>query len=231
VLFLDAHYVAVHKPAGLLVHRTWLASRAERFALQLLRDQLGRRVYPLHRLDRATSGVLLFALHPEAAARVAADFAAHRIARRYRAVARGWVDDEGLIDHPVRDRDAGGERRPARTRYRCLARIELPFAVDRYPSSRYSLVEVHPLTGRRHQIRQHFKHLHHPLIGDTTYGKGRHNRLFKDRFGLERLLLEADRLVFRHPYRGDDVRVATRPDASWQRVAALFCWREGARGP
>jgi len=222
VLFRDDDYVAIHKPPGLLVHRTWLASRAEEFAVQRLRDQLQRRVYPLHRLDRATSGVLLFALSPEAASRLGPAFDQHRVERRYRAVVRGWVDDEGLIEHPVRDRDEGGGPRPAATRYRCLARVEIPEPVDRYPCARYSLVEVRPLTGRRHQIRQHFKHVGHPLIGDTSYGKGSHNRFFRARYGLDRLLLEARELRFTHPVDGREVRITTPPDAAWSRVVDLF---------
>jgi tRNA pseudouridine65 synthase len=231
VLYRDADYVAVHKPAGLLVHRSRLAAESGRCALQLLRNQLGARVYPLHRLDRATSGVLLFALAPAGASRLGEAFAAHRIERRYRAVVRGWVDDAGLIDHPVRDRDAGGAAKPAATRYRCLARVELAEAVDRYPTSRYSLVEVEPLTGRRHQIRQHFKHLHHPLIGDTSYGKGRHNRFFRERYGLDRLLLEAHHLGFAHPADGRPVRIDTCADGCWRRVFALFGFAPQAAHP
>lgn len=222
VLFRDDDYVAIHKPAGLLVHRSRLASQAGEYAVQRLRDQLERRVYPLHRLDRATSGVLLFALSPAAASRLGPAFSEHRVERRYHAVVRGWVDDHGLVEHPVRDRDEGGESRPAATRYRCLARAEIPEPVDRYPCARYSLVEVRPLTGRRHQIRQHFKHIAHPLIGDTSYGKGTHNRFFRDRYGLARLLLEARELRFTHPQDGREVRIETPLDAAWRRIMDLF---------
>ncbi|MCB1802815.1 MAG: pseudouridylate synthase, partial [Gammaproteobacteria bacterium] len=175
ILYRDDHYVAVDKPPGLLVHRSPI-SRDRVFALQMLRDQLGRRVYPVHRLDRATSGVLLFALDAISAQHMVARFDARQVGKEYLAVARGWVDSEGFIDHPVADQDASATAQPAQTRYRCLARIELPYAVDRYPTSRYSLLTVTPLTGRRQQIRKHFKHISHHLVGDTTHGNGRHNR-------------------------------------------------------
>ncbi len=222
VLYRDEFYVAVQKPAGMLVHRTGLATRATRFAVQELRDQLGRHVHPVHRLDRATAGVLLFALTPEAAQRLGAAFMANTVHKTYLAVVRGWVAAEGVIDHPVQDRDRGDTARDARTHFRRLGRIEFPVAVDRYPSSRYSLVEIHPQTGRRHQIRQHFKHIFHPLIGDTSYGNGRHNRYFRESFGVHRLLLEARALEFMHPYRAEPLRIESCPDAAWIRVANLF---------
>ena len=221
ILYQDEYYVAVDKPAGLLVHRSPIA-RDRVFALQLLRDQLGRRVYPVHRLDRATSGVLVFGLSGEAAMRLAGAFGARRVRKRYLAVVRGWVEPSGLIDHPVADEEGSGAAQAARTAYRRLATVELPFAVDRYPSARYSLVEVEPLTGRRQQIRKHFKHISHHLIGDTTHGNGRHNRFFRNRYGIRRLLLMAQRLEFAHPYRDRRVAVAAPPDRDWQTVAAIF---------
>lgn len=222
ILYRDANYVAVQKPAGMLVHRSGLASRATRFAVQELRDQIGQHVYPVHRLDRPTAGVLLFALSPDAAQRLGTAFMSGAVTKTYHAVVRGWIEAEGVIDHPVQDRDFGGAPKPARTRYRRLAQIELPFAVDRHPSSRYSLVEIRPETGRRHQIRQHFKHLSHPLIGDTSYGNGRHNRFFRDHLDCHRLLLEARSLAFAHPFRGTQCRVESRPDSEWMKAERLF---------
>ncbi len=221
ILYHDEHYVAIDKPPGLLVHRSPI-SRDRVFALQLLRDQLGRRVYPLHRLDRATSGVMLFALSPEAAAGVGRQFDGGSVDKEYLAVVRGWVDDAGLIDHPLADEDGNGIAQPARTRFRCLARVDLPHAVDRYPSARYSLVAVTPLTGRRQQIRRHFKHVSHHLVGDTTHGNGRHNRFFREVLQIPRMLLLARSLAFEHPYRGERVRIEVGPDADWQRVGQLF---------
>lgn len=207
ILYLDEHLVAVNKPAGLLVHRSPIDRRETRFLLQLLRDQLGQRVYPVHRLDKPTSGVLLFGLSSEAARRAAEAFAGRQVSKKYLAVLRGYSPEQGTIDYPLRDepdqRAAKAppvEARPARTDYRRLATVELPIPVGRYATSRYSLVEAQPLSGRRHQLRRHFKHLSHPIIGDTTHGNGQHNRFFRQQFGCQRLLLAATELSFIHPY-------------------------------
>ena len=221
ILYQDEHYVAIDKPAGLLVHRSPI-SRDRVFALQTLRDQLGRHVYPIHRLDRATSGVLLFGLSADAARRLVAQFERQAVDKEYLAVVRGWVDTHGFIDHPVADDHGNGIPQPARTRFRCLARVELPFAVDRYPTCRYSLVAVHPETGRRQQIRKHFKHISHHLVGDTTHGNGRHNRFFREQIGIRRLLLMSHRLSFLHPFSGGWVTVAASADPDWIRAGRLF---------
>ncbi|MGB5198614.1 MAG: pseudouridine synthase [Sedimenticolaceae bacterium] len=221
ILYQDAYYVAIDKPPGLLVHRSPI-SRDRVFVLQTLRDQLARRVYPVHRLDRATSGVMLFGLSAEAARRMVALFEARRVDKEYLAVARGWVDDCGLIDHPVADAQGSGVAQPARTRFLRLAKVELPFMVDRYPSARYSLVSVTPETGRRQQIRKHFKHISHHLIGDTTHGNGRHNRFFRSHFGVRRLLLTSRQLAFVHPYRQTHVKIVADNDPDWRLISAIF---------
>jgi tRNA pseudouridine65 synthase len=224
ILYRDEHYVAVDKPPGVLVHRSAL-SRDRDVVLQRLRDRLGQWVYPVHRLDRATSGVLVLGLSPEAAGRLGARFRDRRVAKTYLAVVRGWPDVRGLIDHPVRDRDDGAAAQ-ALTRYRRLARAELAVAVTRYPTSRYALIEACPETGRRHQLRQHFKHIFHPLVGDTTYGEGRHNRLFRERFGVQRLMLMARSLSFIHPYTGEPVVIGAEPDGDWRALAHALGWEQ-----
>ena len=222
ILYQDDHYVAIDKPAGLLVHRTPI-SRDGHFVLQQLRDQLGRRLYPVHRLDRATSGVLVLAFDPTAAGALARQFRERSTDKRYLAVARGWLEERGTIDHPVYT--AGKKmRKPAITCYRRLETVELPVAVDRYPTSRYSLAEVRPLTGRYQQIRQHFKHISHQLIGDTTWGNGRHNRFFRERYGIHRLLLHAFELRFRHPFTGNVLSLQADIDAQWIRLFEAFDW-------
>ena len=221
VLYRDEHYVAIDKPAGLLVHRSPI-SRDRVFALQTLRDQIGRRVYPVHRLDRATSGVLVFGLSPEAAKALVAQFEALRVDKTYLAVARGWPDASGRIDHPVADEAGNGIPQAAVTRYRRLAKIELPYPVDRYPSTRYALLEVVPDTGRRQQIRKHFKHISHHLIGDTTHGNGRHNRFFRSRFDIHRLLLMSRRLAFDHPLGDGRVEIEAGADETWRKIERLF---------
>lgn len=227
VLHRDDYLVAVDKPPGLLVHRTRIAD-AETFALQALRDQLGRRVHTVHRLDRPTSGVLVFALTAEAARLLSAQFEAQHVAKRYLAVVRGWPPAAGDIDRPLDDPEASvpGQRAPraALTQYRRLATVELPVAVTRYPTSRYALMEVQPRSGRRHQIRRHFLHIRHPIVGDTTHGEGRHNRFFRERFGLHRLLLHAWRLSFRHPLSGLPVDLEAPLDAQWDRLLAELGW-------
>lgn len=225
LLHHDDRYVAVHKPAKLLVHRTWLASRDERFLLQELRDQIGRRVYPVHRLDRATDGVIVFGLDPEAAGTLAGAFERGQVEKVYWAIVRGWTGEAGRIDHPVKDKDEGGEAKPAITDYRRLATVELPVAVDRYRASRYSWLEVRPRTGRRHQIRQHFKHIAHPLIGDTSYGKGVHNRFFRECYGIDRLLLMARRLSFIHPYTGEQLAIKAEPEPAWRGLCEALGWQ------
>lgn len=231
VLFQDDHLVAVHKPAGLLVHRTGIDRRETEYALQRVRDQLGRRVYPLHRLDKATSGVLLFALDRETARRMTEAFTAGRISKSYLAVVRGFTDEAGRIDHPVparKDRREGplGDSRPkeAVTDYLRLATVELPHPVGRYATARYSLVRANPLTGRTHQIRRHMKHIFHPLIGDTTYGDGRQNEFFRTRFNCRRLLLHCRETAFSHPGTGREVRIRAPLEEDLIALFREFAW-------
>ncbi len=193
ILYQDEHLVVINKPSGLAVHRGWAADRV--FAMTLCRDRVGRHVYPVHRLDRGASGALLFALSPGVAAQVGELFQEGGIEKRYLALVRGIPPEAGVIDHPI-PRTEGGPRMPAVTEFRRLHIFE-----------RYALVEALPRTGRLHQIRRHLKHLSHPLIGDVNYGKGEHNRLFRDRFGLSRLALHATLLAFAHPVTGGPLRI------------------------
>ena len=199
VLHCDKHVVAIHKPAGMLVHATAMDARENITAVQLLREQLGEVVSPVHRLDKGTSGVLLFARHADAAREWGLAFEQGRVRKRYLALVRGWPDAEGVIDQPLaRDPElpsAGQPRLQAVTQFRRLACFEWPFAVDaRHAASRYALMAAEPVTGRRHQIRRHFKHIAHPLIGDATHGKGPHNRAVAQWLGVTRLWLHAQRL-------------------------------------
>ncbi|RFF27605.1 MULTISPECIES: pseudouridine synthase [unclassified Wenzhouxiangella] len=225
ILFRDDWLCAIAKPPGILVHRSNIATDRE-FVMQNLRDQLGKRVWPVHRLDRATSGVLLFALDPETARRLGQAFVDRHVDKRYLAVVRGWTDEAGTIDHPVA-RHERAEAREARTHYRRLATCELPVPVGGFETARYSLVEARPETGRRHQIRRHFKHISHHLIGDTTYGDGRHNRLFREHLHCHRMLLHASRLEFDHPREGR-LEVTAPLAGEFARLAeAVFGWTEG----
>jgi tRNA pseudouridine65 synthase len=197
VLHLDPRLVAIAKPAGLLVHPSGLDAHEQRTALQLLRDQLGERPWPLHRLDKATSGVLLFARDADAAREWGMAFEQGRVRKRYLALVRGWPPQRGVIDQPLaRDPELpsqGQERIAAATRFARLACFEWPFQVDaRHATSRYALVAAEPVTGRRHQVRRHFKHIAHPLVGDTTHGKGAHNRAVARWLGTARLWLHCE---------------------------------------
>jgi tRNA pseudouridine65 synthase len=230
VLYADEHLVVVDKPSGLLVHRSPIDRHETRFAVQLLRDQLGRRVYPVHRLDKGTSGTLVFALDAATATTLAQQFAGRQVRKTYVAVVRGWPPASGVIDHAldaVQDAyapTADTGPKPCRTAFRTLATVELPVRVDRYPTARYALVELEPETGRRHQLRRHLAHLSHPIIGDSTYGKGRHNRLFAERYGVHRLLLACVRLAFDHPATGQRIDVAADPGAEFALLAREFGW-------
>jgi tRNA pseudouridine65 synthase len=196
---VDDRIAVVCKASGLLVHRGWARDRV--VAMTLLRDRLGRHVYPVHRLDRGTSGVLVFALDSASARALQEQFEANRVRKSYLALTRGVTDESGTIDHPLA-REKHLERRPAVTDYRRLATFE-----------RYSLIEARPRSGRLHQIRRHFKHISHHLIGDVRYGKGEHNRIFRERFGLHRLALHARSIEFEHPHTGETMRfTADLPD-------------------
>lgn len=218
LLHLDADLVAIDKPAGLLVHPTRLDAHEERSALHLLRDQLGEHLWPLHRLDKGTSGVLLFARRQDAAREWGRAFEQGRVRKRYIALVRGWPPGTGEVDHPLaRDPErasAGQVLLPARTLFRCVARLEWPLAIDAcHATSRFALVEVEPLTGRRHQIRRHFKHISHPLVGDSTHGKGPLNRAVAGWLGIQRLWLHAEWVAL--PGAGASLEIGAPRGSEW----------------
>lgn len=242
ILHQDDHLVAIHKPAGLLVHRSMIDRHEQRFAVQMLRDQLGRRVYPAHRLDKGTSGILLFCLDQNATANLGHAFEAGEVDKRYLAIVRGHPPEAGQIDHPLSrqiDEYASAARtgseqtskapQAAQTRFKRLATVELPYAVDRYPSSRYALVALMPITGRKHQLRRHMKHFSHPIIGDATYGKGRHNRFFTTHFGSQRMLLACVAMRLRHPVTNAPMEIIAPPSPDFAEVATALGWHDACR--
>jgi len=202
ILYQDEFLVAVNKPAGALVHRGW--GRDARPVLQMLRDQIGRHVYPVHRLDRSTSGVLLFTFDPEDVTRLQAQFDARAVKKSYLALCRGHDPELRRVDHALA-RDKSSERRPAITDFRFLG-----------AAGRYGLYEARPLTGRLHQIRRHLKHASHPLIGDVRYGKGDHNRHFRENYGFHRLGLHCRSLEFSHPRSGELVTLRAQLTADFR---------------
>lgn len=229
ILYRDDYLIAVHKPAALLVHKSPIDRHETRYVMRLLRDQIGQWVYPLHRLDKATSGLLLFALDVETAQLMGRQFEQHSIQKRYLALVRGFLAEDCHVDHPLKDiadfKDQEVEKpvfRDARTGFRALQKFELPYNDGRFATSRYTLVEARPETGRKHQIRRHLKHLSHPIIGDVRYGKGPHNRLFRDLFGCHRLLLAATDIAFLHPHSGEPLTLNCPLQNDFQKLLTDF---------
>lgn len=237
ILHLDARLVAVHKPAGLLVHRTGLDAHETLFALQLVRDQLGQLVYPVHRLDKGTSGVLVFALSPQVARELGTAFESQQVHKHYLAFVRGWPPAQTLVDHALREEDTSREApaQPAQTRVRRLAMMELDQPDGRHATTRAALVQAEPLTGRRHQIRRHLKHMAHPIIGDATHGKGPLNRWWAALLGMQRLWLHAAQIELPDPTSGETLRIRSgleQPwNADWQRLMAHAGWVDGRPDP
>lgn len=222
VVYQSGDLVAINKPHGLLVHRSPVASDASEFAVQRLRDQLGQRVYPVHRLDRKTGGVLLFALTEAMNSVMQQQFADGQVTKTYVAIVRGYTDDEQEIDYPLR-RDDNEVVQAAFTRLKTLRRAEVPLPLGKHATSRYSLVELTPTTGRMHQLRKHTAHILHPIIGDRPHGCNKQNKLFTDHFGMNTMLLHAHRLEFRHPVTAEMVSItAPWQDEFGRMLTALF---------
>lgn len=227
ILYIDDYLAIVHKPAGWLVHRTPLDKGETRFVLQALRDQIGRPVWPLHRLDKGTSGVLAFALDAMSARTLGLGFeSGEGLRKTYRAIVRSWPQDAGLIDHALKRmpddmRSQRQEYQAAQTAYTTLQRGELPLSHGDFATTRWAEVELQPLTGRRHQLRRHMKHIAHPIIGDATHGKGPLNRVVAEHIGFNRLWLHALRLELRHPVDGHLLRIQAQPRPEWELWHAL----------
>lgn len=194
ILYCDDRFVAVNKPNGLLVHRTSIADDAQTFALQQTRDMTGKMVYPVHRLDRPTSGVLLFAFSSEIAHLLHSMLADGQIRKQYRALLRGWMEAPQRVETPVKSEK--GKLQEAETSFCPLKHHRLPFPVGPYPEARFTEVEIAPLTGRWHQIRQHAAHLRHYIVNDRVHGCRHNNRLFAERLDIRAMFLHAERLEF-----------------------------------
>ena len=228
ILFQDDDYVAVHKPPGLLVHRSELAREADTAALQIVRDQIGMHLFPVHRLDRPTSGVLIFALSKEAAQAFVDGLTHKTVEKEYWAIARGWIHDAVDLDSaldknqvypPSNKNHLEPKLQEAITQFRPGLTCELNIPVRPYDTARYSLVKASPKTGRTHQIRRHLARLRHPIIGDTRYGDGPHNLMYRERFKCYRLLLAAVSLDFTHPRTGSKTRIFAEPSEDFGEVA------------
>ena len=208
IIFQDEYLVAINKPSGLLVHRSMLDKNETQFAMQLLRDQIGQHVFPVHRLDRPTSGVLVFALSADIARKLGEQFATQTIEKTYLAIVRGHIINQGIIDYPLKEKldkiadKMANQDKPAQqavTAFNRLGTFELPFAVSKYASARYSLVKLTPKTGRKHQIRRHLAHINHPIVGDTAHGDGKHNIFIRQQFNFNQLALTCKSMLLMHP--------------------------------
>ncbi len=224
ILYHDGDLIAVHKPSGQFVHATDL-NRADTVPLlQEVRDAIGAWIYPIHRLDRATSGIVLFALSPEVAAAMSRRFSERLVQKRYLALVRGFCPD-CVIDRPLKRKDSSKRQTPAAaqdavTNIECSQQFEFPAPSRGFETTRCSLVSAVPATGRYHQIRRHLNGISHPVLGDTSHGDTRCNHHFRELIGLTRLLLAAVSLQFGHPVTGTAVCLECEPDDDFRNVVA-----------
>ena len=222
ILYEDDYLCAVNKPPGLLMHRTPI-SQDKVFLLQWVRQQLGHKIYTVHRLDRGTSGVVLFGKTPAIASLLGQALEQQQIHKTYLAVVRGWLLDSATIDYPLQDLESGQMNAvTANTHYCCLGRSEIDHPIgNRYPTARFSLAEITPTTGRRHQIRKHFAHIRHPIIGDKRHGDVKHNTYFKNNFSISRMLLHAQSIRCTHPVSGVQLCITSQPDLVFQSACQI----------
>lgn len=220
ILYRDEHLIAINKPHGLLVHRSTIANDASEFALQLLRDQIGQSVYPAHRLDRKTAGVLLFSLDKETDQKAQGLFQDKKIDKRYWAVLRGYCPESGTIDYPLSRENSTTQE--AITYYKRLATAEIHVPQGKFNTSRYSLVEAHPQTGRMHQLRRHFAHIMYPIIGDRPHGCNKQNKIWKERFEMDTMLLHASSLSFIHPWTDKPIEIKADLNTEFKRVLEIL---------
>lgn len=216
IIYRDQYLVAINKPHGLLVHRTKLAEVDTVFALQILRDQIDIHVFPVHRLDRKTGGVLLFALDEEIHRKMQTQFKNKAVAKKYLAIVRGYTNDIETIDYPLKKEN--GKVQDAVTKLRTVGRVEIDLPFGKHQTSRYSLIETSPTTGRYHQIRKHLAHIRHPIIADRPEGCNKQNKLFKEKFGLMTMMLHALKLQFSHPISGKHVVITANLQSEFRRM-------------
>lgn len=230
IVYQDEWLVAINKPHGLLVHRSPIAADAQEFALQILRDQIGQPVHPVHRLDRKTSGLLLFALDKDTLSIMQKQFALQdkTINKKYVAIVRGWIEEEGEIDYALFNDN--GKEQNAVTIFKKIAQAELDIPSGKFQTSRYSLVEAEPVTGRMHQLRKHFSHLFHPIIGDRPHGCNKQNKIFKEQYNMTTMMLHAYCLGFKHPVSGKEILLRAEMSNEFKRMVKLMGWESEVDG-
>lgn len=222
IVYQDDHLIAINKPHGLLVHRSSIANDAKEFALQLLRDQVNRHVSPVHRLDRKTGGLLLFAFEKDVEIAMHQQFQNGEVKKKYLAILRGYAPDQLDIDYPLAKEN--GTIQEAFTSFVTLKRAELDIAFGKHPTSRYSLVEAQPTTGRMHQLRRHFAHIFYPIIGDRKHGCNKQNKFFKEEWEMTTMLLHASELAFIHPVTRQEIEIKASVQSEFLRVMELMKW-------
>lgn len=230
ILYHDQDIIIVHKPSGLLVHRSLIDKHETEFLVQTLRDQIGQYVYSVHRLDKPTSGLMVMALNPKVARLLSEQFAQRLIKKTYIALVRGYVSESLTLDYPLVEEldkmtdnvQKSNEAKPAVTEIHPLAQFELPYPVSRYQTGRFSLLQLHPHTGRKHQLRRHLSHLRHPIIGDTSHGDGKQNRYAGQHMNIQRLALCATAIEFSHPLSGVSITISTKLDQDLAGMADLL---------
>ena len=204
-----------------MVHRTSI-TEDKQFVLQLLRDQIQTKLYPIHRLDRGTTGTLIFAKSKEAASLLGQQFQQHIVGKQYLAIVRGFIEEETwTVDYPLA-KETWLDKKEAITHFEQLRKVEIPVAIGRYETARYTLVKAMPETGRRHQIRRHLSHLRHPVIGDKRHGDVKHNKHWKEQFGISRMLLHAQSLQFTHPFMEQRINIEAPVDLKFQEALDLI---------
>lgn len=220
IVYQDNDLIAVAKPHGMLVHKSPIAADATEYALQLTRDLVGQHLHPLHRIDRKTYGVLLFATTRAVAASMREIWSDRGVDKAYYAIVRGWVPDDRTIDHPVYN----DKRQPkdAISTMQVVHHYEIDLPHGPHNTSRYTLVRLSPLTGRYHQLRQHMNHLRHPILGDRPHGCNKQNRLWLNSYGVQHMMLWAERLSFIHPVTSNAVVIAAPPSVQWTMVLDIL---------
>lgn len=225
IIHQEESFVAINKPHGLLVHRTSIATEDSEFALQMLRDQLNQHVYPIHRLDRKTSGVLLFALDSETTAELQACLQDKKSQKRYIAIVRGYFPDEIEVDYPLTN--DSGKTQDAITHFKCIERVELPIPFGKFETSRYSLVEAKPKTGRMHQIRKHLDHLRYPIIGDRPHGCNKQNKLYLEKWNMKTMMLHAVSINIKHPKKEEQLLIEAKFHGEFIRMMEVLGFDSG----
>ena len=197
ILYQDEYFIAINKPSGLLVHKSKYAGPADEYAVEKLTNQIGKNVHLVHRLDRKTSGALLFALDKDTLKLISDQFMNREVEKKYIAILRGWTKEEETIDYDLTNENEVVQN--AITYYRRLQTSEIDLPFRGHQTSRYSLVEAIPETGRFHQLRKHFKHILHPILGCRKHGCNKQNKLWLNTFNITAMPLHSHQLNFTHP--------------------------------